>query len=93
MRPNRRSRARGRPTARWGALGTALLLLSVTDPRRLAGAGFQLSFAGAAGLVAWSGGLSRWLRKALGRRCPRSVATGLAAGVAEERPGSGMLPT
>ncbi len=70
---------RGRPPARWGALGGALLILLVLDPSRVAGPGFQLSFAGAAGLVAWApsirAGLARW-------RCPPGTAGGIAAGAA-----------
>lgn len=74
------SRARGRPPARWGALGVALLALVAGDPSRLLSPGFQLSFAGAAGLVAWS----RPLRRRLARRpwLPGAVADALAAGVA-----------
>ncbi|MGD8728802.1 MAG: DNA internalization-related competence protein ComEC/Rec2, partial [Gemmatimonadota bacterium] len=76
------SRGRGRPAARWGAIGAALLVLLVLDPSRLASAGFQLSFAGAAGLVAWSGALSRAIRSGGGRYCPRGVAMAVAAGLA-----------
>ncbi|GMV07299.1 MAG: hypothetical protein AMXMBFR53_35740 [Gemmatimonadota bacterium] len=74
------SRARGRPPARWGGLGAALLALVAGDPARLLSPGFQLSFAGAAGLVAWS----RPLRRRLARwpRLPDGVADGVAAGVA-----------
>jgi len=75
------SRARGRPAARWGALGAAFLILIALDPRRLASPGFQLSFAGAAGLTAWSGQLSRGIHRLGGRWCPRSLAMGLAAGL------------
>ncbi len=73
---------RARPPARWGALAAAFLILVAADPSRLAKVGFQLSFAGAAGLVAWSGGLGRAIRRASRGRCPRALATGLAAGVA-----------
>lgn len=76
------SRARGSPPARWGAPATALLLLLATGPERLASPGFQLSFAGAAGLVAWSRSVTRWLVRVTGRRCPRSLASALGAGVA-----------
>ena len=80
------SRGRGRPAAKWGALGAALLLLLALDPVRLASPGFQLSFAGAAGLVAWSGPLARGIHRLGGRYCPRglamAVATGLAATIA-----------
>ncbi len=77
------SRSRGRPPARWGALGTAFLLLLIHDPGRLQEPGFQLSFAGAAGLVAWAPSLSRGLRAGSGgARVPRAVAAALAAGIA-----------
>lgn len=76
------SRGRGRPTARWGPIGAAFLILTVLDPRRLASPGFQLSFAGAAGLVAWTGSLSRAVRRCGGPRCPRGLATAVAAGIA-----------
>ena len=76
------SRARGRPPARWGALASALLVLLVLDPRRIASVGFQLSFAGAAGLVAWSRPLREWLGRVAPRRCPESLTGAVAAGAA-----------
>jgi len=76
------TRARGRPPARWGALGAALLVLLALDPRRIAAPGFQLSFAGAAGLTAWAGPMSRALHRVCRGRLPRSVALAVAAGVA-----------
>ena len=76
------SRARGRPPARWAPLGAALLILVAAAPEKLASAGFQLSFAGAAGLVAWAGPLSRTLRRLGRRRLPEALVTALAAGVA-----------
>ncbi|MGD8320780.1 MAG: ComEC/Rec2 family competence protein, partial [Gemmatimonadota bacterium] len=75
------SRARGRPPARWGALGAALLLLLTLDPRRLGSPGFQLSFAGAGGLTAWAPGLRARLRAGPLRSAP-PVASAVAAGVA-----------
>jgi len=59
--------ARGRPSARWAPLGTALLLLVVADPLRVSSVGVQLSFLGAAGLLGWSRPLERRLRGALRR--------------------------
>jgi competence protein ComEC len=80
------SRARTRPPAKWGALGAALLLLLVLDPRRVVSPGFQLSFAGVAGLVAWCGpmcaGLQRLSVRACGRRLPQELALGIGSGVA-----------
>jgi competence protein ComEC len=74
------SRAAGRPPARWGALGSALLFLVALDPRHLLAPGFQLSFAGAAGLVAWGRGATRWAATSL--RLPRELASAVGAGVA-----------
>jgi competence protein ComEC len=76
------SRARGRPPARWAPVGAALLVLVAVEPGKLASAGFQLSFAGVAGLVAWAGPLSTALRRITGRRCPQGLATAIAAGLA-----------
>ena len=76
------SRARGRPPARWAPVGAALLVLVAAAPEKLASAGFQLSFAGVAGLVAWAGPLARAIRRLGRRRCPESLATALAAGLA-----------
>ena len=76
------SRARARPPARWGALGAALLVLLVLDPGRLWSPGFQLSFSGAAGLVAWGAPIRRTLKRVGGSRLPGGLATALAAGVA-----------
>jgi len=59
--------ARGRPAARWAPLGTALLLLLAADPLRVSSVGVQLSFLGAAGLLAWSRPLERRLRAGLRR--------------------------
>jgi len=80
------SRARGYPSSRWGPLAAAALILLLLDPRRLASAGFQLSFAGAGGLVAWSRPLADTIERAVstrfGRRPPRAVVTAISAGVA-----------
>jgi len=76
------SRAVGRAPARWGTLGGALLVMVAAQPSRITGPGFQLSFAGAAGLVAWAPRLRGLLRRALGAGVPRSLVSALAAGVA-----------
>lgn len=76
------SRARGRVPARWGALGGALLIMVALQPLRITGAGFQLSFAGAAGLVAWAPRLRTRLRGLGGGKVPRAVVSAVAAGVA-----------
>jgi competence protein ComEC len=76
------SRARGRPPARWGGLGLAFLALVALDPALLASPGFQLSFAGTAGLVAWFAPMRAWLKARLPRRAPEALLEGLAAGCA-----------
>lgn len=76
------SSVRGRPPARWGALASALLVLLVLDPGRAVSAGFQLSFAGSAGLVAWAGPLTETLRRRADGRVPEPVVLGIAASVA-----------
>ncbi len=80
------SRARTRPPAKWGSLGAALLVLLALDPRRIASPGFQLSFAGVAGLVAWCGPLCRtiqgWCLRVIRRRCPQDLAMAVASGLA-----------
>ena len=76
------SRSRGRPPARWGALASAMVLLLATDPSRIASPGFQLSFLGAAGLIAWADSLTRWVRRRSGPRCPRDLAAAIGAGIA-----------
>ncbi|MGY8778257.1 MAG: DNA internalization-related competence protein ComEC/Rec2 [Longimicrobiales bacterium] len=79
------ARGLGHPPSRWGPLAAAAVILLLHDPMRLSGAGFQLSFAGAAGLVAWS----RPTREALERhpwrawvRAPVSLVKAVSAGVA-----------
>jgi len=74
-------RLRGRSVVSLGALATAFLLFLVLDPGALLRPGFQLSFAGAVGLVLGSRGLSRRL-SSMGRfSLPLPVAGGIAAGV------------
>lgn len=79
-------RATDRPPTRWGGLATAALLLLVTDPGRLTSAGFQLSFAGAAGLTAWSrpwrNGLDSAVRSRTGRSLPKGLSGAVVAGCA-----------
>ena len=74
------ARARGRPAARWGGLGLAFLLMVAHDPARLLSPGFQLSFAGAAGLMGWAAPMTRELRDRWW--CPSALASPVAAGVA-----------
>ena len=76
------SRLRARPAGATGAIATALVILLFQDPFALTRPGFQLSFAGALGLVVGAPPL----REALGvpwlRRMPRSLRDAVAAGVA-----------
>jgi len=76
------SRARGRPPSRWGALAVAALVLLVMDPSRLTSPGFQLSFAGAAGLVGGSRRAAEALRCVPGLRSWATARTAVAAGMA-----------
>lgn len=76
------SRSVGRPPTRWAALATAALTLLAVDPGKVGSAGFQLSFAGAAGLVAWARPLERFLLRTGRNRVPRGFASACAAGVA-----------
>ena len=76
------SQAGGRPPARWGALASALVVLLAVDPAKLGSPGFQLSFLGAAGLVAWSRPMTDAIRRMTRGRCPHAAASALAAGFA-----------
>jgi len=76
------ARARGRPASRWSALSVAGLILLVLDPTKLASAGFQLSFAGAAGLIAWARPSEAYLSELAPRWLPRAFVSALAAGFA-----------
>lgn len=57
------ARLLGRPVHPMGALGSAALVLVLASPRAVGDVGFQLSFAAAAGLVAWSGDLRRGMER------------------------------
>ena len=56
------SRELGRPGTAASALGLAVIALLVLDPAVIGDAGFQLSVAATAGLLAWGTRLSEWLR-------------------------------
>ena len=92
------ARLRGRPVMGAGAVGAALLVLLVAEPGWLSSVGFQLSFAGTAGLVLLRGSVAKTLdslsrlmigqglpmRRAdhLGARMLRGGADGVTAGIA-----------
>ena len=80
------ARLLGRPQARWGGLGAAALILLALEPSGLESVGFQLSFAGAGGLVAWSRPVEHtmlgFLAKYTARRPPRFLTSAVASGVA-----------
>lgn len=76
----------GRPVSAAGALGTALLVLTVLDPGVAARIGAQLSFAGALGLAVWARPwsaalLAQWRRRVHPRpgRRTRGLIDALAA--------------
>lgn len=76
------SRLRARPAGALGAISSALLILVLQDPFALGRPGFQLSFAGALGLVTAAPPLRRALGVGWLRRVPRTLRDGIAAGVA-----------
>ena len=84
------ARLRGRPVHSIGALATALLCVLLMDPGATASAGFQLSFAGAAGLALLYRPLLEGLRAALRNRfrfrVPSYLEDGLASGTAATLP-------
>ncbi len=76
------SRLRARPAGALGAISSALLILVLQDPFALGRPGFQLSFAGALGLVLGAPPLRRALGVGWLKAVPRSLRDGVAAGVA-----------
>ena len=79
------ARVRGRPVVPAGALGSALLLLLLVNPGWLGSVGFQLSFAGTAGLVFLREPVSRRLDATwtalTGRLPPQKRDQGIGAGL------------
>ena len=72
----------GRRVSSLGALATAFVAVLVARPDAIASVAFQLSFAGAAGLVLLAPPVSRALRVRALARLPAALRTGLASGVA-----------
>jgi competence protein ComEC len=67
-----------RPAHAWTLMAAAALALLVFDPLNALDIGFQLSFAGVAGLLAWR----RRIRALLPARLPAFVRDGIGSGVA-----------
>ena len=72
----------GRRVSSLGALATAFIALLAARPDAIVSVAFQLSFAGAAGLVLLSPPVSRVLRTRRLARLPAALRTGLASGIA-----------
>ncbi|MDE0072640.1 MAG: DNA internalization-related competence protein ComEC/Rec2 [Gammaproteobacteria bacterium] len=72
----------GRRVSSLGALATAFIALLAARPDAIVSVAFQLSFAGAAGLVLLSPPVSRVLRTGRLGRLPSALRTGLASGIA-----------
>lgn len=70
-----------RPVAPMGALASAFLFFFVLDAGAVLRPGFQLSFAGTAGLVLWGRPIGRVLRRRLGGPLSLPLCAGLAAGI------------
>ena len=72
----------GRRVSSLGALATAFIALLAARPDAIVSVAFQLSFAGAAGLVLLAPPVSRVLRTGRLARLPAALRTGLASGIA-----------
>ncbi len=72
----------GRRISSLGALATAFIALLAARPDAIVSVAFQLSFAGAAGLVLLAPPVSRVLRTRRLARLPSALRTGLASGIA-----------
>ena len=72
------ARLRERPVVSAGALGSAFLILLAVDPAWLGSVGFQLSFAGTAGLVFLRAPVARSLDRVWRRLAGDSLSTGQA---------------
>ncbi len=77
----RESGRSGRATA---ALGWAVVLLLIADPRLIGDAGFQLSTLATAGLIAWATPLTERLDRWTGGRLPRWLGESLGVSLAAQ---------
>lgn len=78
------ARETGRAGQALGALAVTAAVMLLVDPRVVTDAGFQLSLAATAGLLAWAGPLTTWLRSRLPRQVPAIVVEGLAMSLAAQ---------
>ncbi len=78
------ARESGRAGAAATALGWAVVLLLVADPRTVTDAGFQLSVLATAGLIAWATPITERLRTWHGGRLPGWLAESLGVSFAAE---------
>jgi competence protein ComEC len=84
-------RLAGRPVLASGALGTALLLLTLVDPGMAGRVGAQLSFAGALGLAVAAGPATRAVRSSVRRR--RGRAPGARGGALLDAAAAAVVAT
>ena len=75
------ARLRARPAGALGAIASAGVVLFLLDPSALGRPGFQLSFAGALGLVVVTPPVRKWLESRPLRAIPASLKDAVAAGV------------
>lgn len=78
------ARESGRAGSAATALGWAVVVLLVVDPRLVDDPGFQLSALATAGLIAWATPLTRHLERVAGSRVPGWIVEGLGVSLAAQ---------
>ena len=78
------ARESGRAGRAAAALGWAVALLLIVDPRLIGDAGFQLSSLATAGLIAWATPLTGWIESAGRGRLPHWLAESLGVSLAAQ---------
>ena len=78
------ARESGRAGRAVAALGWAVTLLLLTDPKLISDAGFQLSSLATAGLIAWATPLTGWLESVFRGRLPHWLAESLGVSLAAQ---------
>ena len=78
------ARESGRAGRAAAALGMAAFLMLVAEPEMIGDAGFRLSVAATAGLLAWATPLGRWIGGLGGGRVPGWLAEGLGISLAAQ---------